>query len=607
MCGILGILTPKAPPSDSSRLLASLRHRGPDRQAEWTSLDGSVWLGHTRLAILDLSEAGDQPMRDEASGNVLVLNGEIYNHLDLRRELESLGVSFRGHSDTETVLCGYGVWGPALFPRLRGMFALAIYEARSREVVLARDRFGIKPLYLARTESGGLAFASEVRALLPLAGRKLSTQGLSAFLHWGACAHSTLIFENIHEFPTGCWARLSASGQMPAPIRFWPLATEQIDSSARALALENSNHPVHTVRRLLEDSVEAHLLSDVPVACFLSGGIDSSILTAMASRRLGRGRLATFSVGFDEKGFDESQFARQMAELHGTQHHHVHLTDKQKLPFVQRAVAAMDLPSIDAANTYIVSNHVASAGFKVVLSGLGADEVFGGYPHFRDFAAIRAFAGFPRTLAKMLKAAGKGKFLLSDIPQEKNGETLSRWWRRVWTGEQIARIGLPAPAFHHEPSPPLRDAMAELSWGEITHYMRDTLLRDSDAMSMAHSIEVRVPFLDNDLVETVLAYPAKQKFNPRLPKNLLLAATQDLLPEQIWNRPKMGFSLPMADWMRGPLADFCHSGLDHLVHENIFDSRARQRIWSEFQSGKTHWPVAWSATVLGHYLQNNRA
>jgi asparagine synthase (glutamine-hydrolysing) len=607
MCGILGILTPKAPPSDSSRLLASLRHRGPDRQAEWTSPDGSVWLGHTRLSILDLSEAGDQPMRDEATGNILVLNGEIYNHLDLRRELESLGISFRGHSDTETVLRGYGAWGPALFPRLRGMFALAIYEVRSREVVLARDRFGIKPLYLARTESGGLAFASEVRTLLSLAGRKLSPRGLSAFLHWGACSHRALIFENIHEFPAGCWARLQASGEMPAPVRFWPLSPEPIDFDAGLSAAEPSFDPVHTVRRLLEDSVEAHLLADVPVACFLSGGIDSSILTAMASRSLGRGRLATFSVGFAEKGFDESEFARQMAELHGTKHHHVHLNEKQKLPFLQRAVDAMDLPSIDAANTYIVSNHVASAGFKVVLSGLGADEIFGGYPLFRDFSTVRSFAGIPRPFAKILKAVGKGNFLLSDIPLEKNGETLSRWWRRIWTCEQISRIGLPIPDFHHEPSPPLRDAMAELSWGEITHYMRDTLLRDSDAMSMAHSIELRVPFLDNALVQTVLAYSAKEKFNPRLPKSLLLAATKDLLPEQIWNRPKMGFSLPMADWMRGPLADFCRVGLDHLVSENLLNSKNCQHIWSDFQSGKTHWPVAWSATVLGHYLQNNRA
>jgi asparagine synthase (glutamine-hydrolysing) len=551
------------------------------------------------MAILDLSEAGDQPMRDEATGNILVLNGEIYNHLALRRELEALGTAFRGHSDTETLLRGYGAWGPAIFPRLRGMFAAAIYEARSREVVLVRDRFGIKPLYLARPKTGGLAFSSEVRPLLDLAGRTLSREGVSNFLHWGACAHRRLIFENIREFPPGCHARIRPSGELSETVRFWPANS----SSNGNTPFAPPEPPAKTVRRLLEDSVDAHLLSDVPVACFLSGGIDSSILTALASQRLGRGRLATFSVGFAEKGFDESQFAKQMADLYGTHHHHVHLTDKQKLPFIERAVAAMDLPSIDAVNTYIVSNQVAAGGFKVVLSGLGADEVFGGYPVFRDFAKIRAIASIPRWMRNAVRATGKAAQLFTDIPTEKNGETLTRWQRRIWTGEQIARIGLPPPSFQHEPSPFLRDAMAEISWGEVSHYMRDTLLRDSDSMSMAHSIELRVPFLDNAFVETVLAYSAKEKFDSRLPKSLLLAATKDLLPEQIWNRPKMGFSLPMRDWMRGPLADFCQTGLDHLVHENLLDKKSRAWIWTNFLTGKTHWPAAWSATILGHYLQ----
>jgi asparagine synthase (glutamine-hydrolysing) len=481
------------------------------------------------------------------------------------------------------------------------MFAAAIYEARSREVVLVRDRFGIKPLYLAQPKGGGLAFSSEVRPLLDLADRTLSREGISDFLHWGACAHRRLIFENIREFPPGCHARIR-SGKLTEPVRYWPNSPEA--SAAQFLKESQKNEdPAKTVRRLLEDAVESHLLSDVPVACFLSGGIDSSILTALAAQRLGRGRLATFSVGFTEKGFDESQFAKQLADQYGTQHHHVRLADTQKLAFVERAAAAMDLPSIDAVNTYTVSHQVAASGYKVVLSGLGADEVFGGYPLFRDFSRIQTIAGIPSWLRNSIRLTGKGHHPLSDIPSEKNGVTLSRWWRRIWTGEQIARIGLPPPTFEHEPSPPLRDAMAEISWGEISHYMRDTLLRDSDSMSMAHSIELRVPFLDNALVETVLAYSAKEKFDPRLPKSLLLAATKDLIPEQIWNRPKMGFSLPMRDWMLGPLADFCQAGLDHLVHENLLDKKSRAWVWTNFATGKTHWPAAWSATILGHYLQ----
>jgi asparagine synthase (glutamine-hydrolysing) len=602
MCGILGILASESQLTDSSHLLSRLRHRGPDGRGQWTSPNKSVWLGHTRLAILDLSEAGDQPMRDEVTGNVLVLNGEIYNHLALRRELEALGITFRGHSDTETLLRGYGVWGPALFPRLCGMFAAAIYEARSREVVLVRDRFGIKPLYFAEPKGGGLAFSSEVRPLLDLVGRTLSREGISNFLHWGACAHRRLIFENIREFPSGCHARIRPSGKLTEPVRYWPTSPEAY-ATQYSPEPTPKEEPAKTIRRLLEDAVESHLLSDVPVACFLSGGIDSSILTALAAKRLGRGHLATFSVGFKEKGFDESQFAKKLAEHYGTQHHHFRLADTQKLAFVERAVAAMDLPSCDAVNTYIVSNQVAASGYKVVLSGLGADEIFGGYPHFRDFSRIQFIANLPSWLRKSVQSVGKAKLLFSDIPRIKNGENLSRWQRRSWSGEQISQLGLPAPTFEHEPSPPLRDAMAEISWGEISHYMRDTLLRDSDSMSMAHSIELRVPFLDNALVETVLAYPATVKFDPLIPKSLLLKAASDLIPEQNWKRPKMGFSLPLRDWMLIPLADFCQAGLDHLVHESILNNKFRASFWTKFTDGRTHWHAVWSAAVLGHYLQ----
>ena len=588
-----------------SRTLAALRHRGPDRQGEWTSPDGSVWFGHTRLAILDLSEAGDQPMRDPSTGNVLVLNGEIYNHLELRSELVALGVEFRGHSDTETLLRGYGMWGEGMFARLQGMFAFAISNARTREVIFCRDRLGIKPLYLGRTPQGDLVFASEVRAILPWTGKALSREGLASYLHWGASAHGCLLFENISEFPAGCWASYNLVRRSLDPVRYWPAAPEEVLTREIPTSLRRDS--VAEVRALLESAVESHLLSDVPVACFLSGGIDSSILTAMASRRLGRGRLATFSVGFSEQGFDETQFATQMAELYGTDHHHIHLNTEDKLAFVEKAVAAMDLPSIDAINTFIVSSYVAQAGFKVVLSGLGADEVFGGYPIFRDFAAVRAFLGTPRWIQTLVKSTGRGQHPFSDIPQNKSGEEISRWWRRIWTGDSLAEIGLPRPRLRSDPSPLLPDAMAEVSWGEISHYMRDILLRDSDAMSMAHSIEIRVPFLDNTLVERVLSYPARAKFDPGLPKSLLLKATSDLLPEAIWNRPKMGFALPMSEWMGGRLRDFCRSGLEHLEKESILDAPQREKVWKDFASGKRHWPMAWSAVVLGHYLQNTKA
>ena len=598
MCGIAGYISSNPARPDAERILSALRHRGPDAKDDWTSPDGKVWLGHTRLAILDLTETGAQPMRDETNGNVIVFNGEIYNHPELREELLALGVVFRGHSDTETLLHGYGVWGVSLFPRLRGMFAFAIYNGRSREVTLCRDRFGIKPLYVGQTTDGALAFGSEVRTILPLTGKSLTRAGIASYLQRGACPHERLLFANVRELPAGCWANCRSDQPELRHVRYWP-AEHNAGSSAATDA-----DPAVEVRALLEDAVDSHLLADVPVACFLSGGIDSSIITAMAARRLGAGQLSTFSVGFSEAGFDESIFAKQMAELYGTNHHHISLSDDDKLQFVTRAVSAMDLPSTDAINTFIVSDYVARNGFKVVLSGLGADEVFGGYPIFRDFSMVRGIVGMPRWLRRLIMATGRGRHMLDDVPREKDAEALSCWWRRIWPGEKLRHLGFDTPDFVPEPRPPLRDAMAELSWGEIAHYMRDTLLRDSDAMSMSQSIELRVPFLDNALVSRVLDYPARVKFNPQRPKDLLLRATSDLLPKEIWNRPKMGFTLPMRHWMLGPLLDYCREGLVLLANEAVVTRSQGELVWKEFERGQTHWPAPWALVVLGHYLKN---
>jgi len=600
MCGIVGYVGNFEQHARVSLALECLRQRGPDASGVWSSGDGQVSFGHTRLAIIDLSEAGAQPMRDESTGNVIVFNGEIYNHPELRSELVGLGIVFRGHSDTETLLRGYGVWGTSLFARLRGMFALAIYNARSREVVLCRDRLGIKPLYTARTEDGGLVFASAVRALLPWLKGRLSHNGVAAYLQRGVCPHENLIFTGIDEFSAGCWAAIRCARPEVHAVRYWPsgLMSDLDVKSA-------SGNAPREVRRLLEDAVSSHLLADVPVACFLSGGIDSSVITALAARSVNPRKLTTFSVGFSEEAFDESKFARQMAELYGTNHHHITLSDADKLNFVTRAVDAMDLPSTDAINTYIVSDYVARNGFKVVLSGLGADELFGGYPIFRDYSMVRAMAGTPKWLRSLVWSAGKARHLLDDIPAEKDGELLSIWWRRVWPSRKLQELGFEAPGLVREPSPPLRDAMAELSWGEMSHYMRDTLLRDSDAMSMAHSLELRVPFLDTPLVTRVLAYPAREKFNSQRPKDLLLRATQDLIPEEIWNRPKMGFTLPMRAWMLGPLCDYCRDGLAILTSSSLIPSGIADKVWAEFENNSLHWPAPWSLVVLGHYLRKN--
>ena len=603
MCGLFGALFRDSNALDISRSLKIMHHRGPDYQSIWSSRNNKISFGHARLAIIDLSEAGQQPMKDPSNGNVIIFNGEIYNYLEIRRELESLGIGFRGHSDTETLLLAFGIWGVEVFSRLRGMFALAIYDKDSDSVIVARDPMGIKPLYYGRDRKDNLFFASEVRALLPWTGSEVSHKGVAAYLQRGCCPHRELLYKNISEFPAGCWARLRLGHTGFCPVRFWPSSTESILPCTKVSSYANQE-PAQRIRSLLEDAVRSHLISDVPVGCFLSGGMDSTILTALAARETTGKKLTTFSVGFSESAFDESSYAEDVAKSVGTTHYHIELFEGEKLQMVNSAVEAMDLPSIDGINTYMVSQEASRAGFKVALSGLGADELFGGYPIFRDFSFIRFLAATPKWARRGVNLFRRGFHHLSDIPAEKSGQALAWWWRRIWNGHDLQFLGFDPLLFESEFHPPLIDAMAEISWGEISCYLRDMLLRDSDCMSMAHSLELRVPFLDTALVDEVLRLPAECKYDPRFPKSLLLEATRDILPEKSWNRPKMGFSFPMETWMRRPLRDFCRQGLELAQGHLALDLRQTELIWQKWESKKFLWPKLWALVVLGHYLDS---
>jgi asparagine synthase (glutamine-hydrolysing) len=316
MCGIAGTFSFR---NDAQRLdLDLIQHRGPDSRGEWISPDRRVWLGMTRLAILDLSPTGNQPMIDPINGNVIVHNGEIYNHLDLRAELERLGARFAGTSDTETLLAAYRLWGDAMLPRLKGMFAFAIYDNADRSIFLTRDRFGIKPLYYLSGPTEFI-FASEVRGIVLRERLRPTRESVVAYLQWGSCPHSSLLFPELNEFPVGSHMRVRHDGA-GAAVSFWPPARfKNIHKSCDRPAL------VRRTRELLEKSVREHILSDVPVACFLSGGIDSSVITALAARELKR-ELHTFSVGFDQVSHDESDYARRIADQYGTDHTEIRLS-----------------------------------------------------------------------------------------------------------------------------------------------------------------------------------------------------------------------------------------------------------------------------------------
>jgi asparagine synthase (glutamine-hydrolysing) len=590
MCGIAVHFSSdgRAAPLD----LQLIRHRGPDSSGEWTSPDGRCWLGNTRLAIVDLSPTGAQPMTDPAAGNVLVVNGEIYNHRAVRSELGS-NVDWKGTSDTETLLQGYARWGPTVVDHLKGMFAFAIYDAARQELFLARDRLGIKPLYYTM-DGEGLRAASEVRMLVIDRSREITSRALSGYLQWGACPERNLLYPDLHALPAGHAMTIGPEGELKT-WRYWP---------SRKEFLSPTDNVLRHLRDLIDRAVDEHLLSDVPVASFLSGGIDSSIVTAVAAQKLER-KLQTFSVGFDLAEFDETAIAQEIATRYGTDHHRIQLSEEETLHSVTEAVEKLDLPSVDAINTYIVSRAVAERGVKVALSGLGGDELFGGYPSFRDVPRLKLIAGWPRPMRRILGSfAGLGD-RLADLPGKTDAGELAWWRRRFFTDDMIQRAGLSIAPAPFECPVQLPDDYARISWAELTGYMRRMLLRDADQMSMAVSLELRVPFLDHELVEFVLGLPAAVKKRYPGVKGLLVEACRDLLPASVYQRPKAGFVLPMNAWMSGPLSAFVDEGLRETTARQLLPEDFVGKTNAGFRDGSVHWTRLWSIVVLGHFAKRH--
>lgn len=569
--------------------LKLIHHRGPDSSGEWTSPDGRYWLGNTRLAIVDVSPTGAQPMSDPATGNVIVVNGEIYNHRAVREELGG-EVTWRGTSDTETLLQAYARWRHGMLDRIKGMFAFAIYDQARQELFVARDRLGIKPLYYTIDE-GGMRFASEVKVLVG-AGSTITRKAVADYLQWGACPERNVLFDQIAVLPAGHGMVITNANERKV-WRYWP--------AKKLFASSRTETPVR-LRGLIDKAVQEHLLSDVPVASFLSGGIDSSIVTALAAQKLGR-QLQTFSVGFDVRDFDETAIATEVARRYNTDHHRIELTQEEVLDSVTEGVEKLDLPSIDAINTYIVSKAVAARGVKVALTGLGGDELFGGYSTFRDVPRLKLISQLPVAVRKMLRVAGDIGARLADVPGNAGTMELASWRRRLFSHEQLRSAGLPNGSKPVDAPVELPDDYSRISWTELSGYMRRMLLRDSDQMSMAVSLELRVPFLDHELVEYILGLPAAEKKRYAGLKGLLVEACRDLLPASVYQRPKSGFELPMKTWMLGPLAKFVSEGAAEAASRGLIAEDFVRDVKIGFNSGRLHWTRMWSIVVLGHFAK----
>ncbi|PYU87359.1 MAG: asparagine synthase (glutamine-hydrolyzing) [Acidobacteria bacterium] len=546
----------------------------------------------------------------------IVFNGEIYNYRELRQELERTGETFASQTDTEVILRLYARDGAGCIDRLRGMFVFSIWDNQRQQLVLARDPFGMKPIYYHAAKNT-LAFASEVRALLAsgVVPRRLSLDGLVSYLQFGSVQDPLTIVDGVHSLLPGHYLLVDRNEDA--------LQVEEVACGNHLLAgapvpqIADRREAVAALRKILEESLRLHLVSDVPLGAFLSGGIDSSALVALMSRVAGE-KPKTFSVVFTETGFSEASHARLVAKTFGTEHREILLSEESLIGLLPSALEAMDQPTMDGVNTYVISKAVKEAGITVALSGLGGDELFAGYPSFRRAGQLRRIAILPQQLRRAASVLGRA---------------LSNGWvrhRKFWDLVESDCSPYAVYAISRELFAPaeirallrqtslrsapyscngMTDIINSVSTHELKGYMANTLLRDTDQMSMAHALEVRVPFLDPRVAQYVLGLPGEWKVDGRRPKPLLLDALGDLLPEEVWRRPKMGFTLPFERWMRSGLeaelegvllgkGDLTRLGMNSDYVKVVWDSfkrNARQEPWSR----------TWALYVLNRWCSSN--
>ena len=637
MCGIFGILARNG--SVAPKLLEqatdSLAHRGPDDRGTIVIQSKSaprleIGLGSRRLAILDLSPLGHQPMQDPETGNWIVYNGEIYNFRELRTRLQNEGLRFVSQSDTEVLLKAYGLWGEKFVSELRGMFAFAIWDAGRSRLMLGRDPMGIKPLYYCSAGQNFL-FASELRTLLGtgLVPRRLDPAGLINYLNFGSVYDPMTMIAGVSALQAGHYA-MWESGRL-TDSTYWELAPQGRAATASSHLTDNAS-----ARKALEEDVYATLdqavsmqtVSDVPVGLFLSGGIDSSSLAGILSRA--GIRLNTFSIVFREAEYNESEYSRAVARAFSSEHQAIMVSQRDVLDAIPYALRAMDQPTIDGLNTFLIARQTRAAGIKVALSGLGGDELFAGYSTFRDVPRMERFerfwGRFPSTLRKPLlrmfssMSADTDKNRKLTTLGNKKGGLLHPYFlaRALFTPEQRdSLLTSVAPGAFGRANAPLiedlrhaaaLDPINRVSYLEARCYMLNTLLRDSDVMSMAHGLELRVPLIDHQLADKVLTLPGAWKLDGDSPKPLLVGALKGTLPNEVVHRKKQGFTLPFERWLRENLRIEIEAALPKIGRgplAPLLNYDAVAQVWDDFLGQRTSWSRIWSLYVLEQWCELN--
>ncbi|QYM80504.1 asparagine synthase (glutamine-hydrolyzing) [Horticoccus luteus] len=621
MCGIAGLIDRGQSAEERrervSRMCESMRHRGPD-DGGIADL-GPVTLGSRRLAIFDPAH-GRQPMQTPDGRFTIVFNGAILNFRDLKARLHLFGFTFRTDCDTEVLLAAYVHWGGDCVKELRGMFAFAVWDARDESLFLARDPFGIKPLYFYRDRET-LLFASELNALVAarVIQAEFDPQAVTDYLAYIAVPTPRTIYRHVRSLRPGETASWK-SGLMQFR-RSWTFSGIAAQPAAKSRAEFTAQ-----LRFQLEQSIAVHRVADVPVGAFLSGGLDSSAIVGLMARQ-GAGRLKTFSLAFEEPELSEATEAAATAQYYGTDHETFILRGADVARDFDTLIASMDQPSGDGVNTFYVARAARVGSVTVALSGLGGDELFGGYPSFRDVPRLAPWLRVwhllsasvrEPILARLSRGETRHQKLADILRYARDVHALSSLQRRLFSqsaAERLLRPPLP-PETHpelHRLSADLGadDAFRVVSAWELRNYMGNLLLRDSDVMSMRHSLELRVPFVDRPLIEWLWQQPTRFKFTPGRPKSALADALADVLPPGMAARRKRGFTLPFAQWLRRdlrPLMDDIFSPAS-VARTGLLSPEAAADVWQRYRARTDDraWSRVWSLGVLIAFLNRRPA
>lgn len=601
MCGIVGIITLNNQKINESTLIGmrdAIKHRGPDDEGIYINEEKTVGIGHRRLSIIDLSPSGHQPMGNEDRSIWITYNGEVYNFLELRHELKNLGYTFKSNSDTEVILKAYQMWGEESFKKLNGMFAFCIYDKRNSLLYLVRDHAGIKPLYYSFL-NGGFIFSSEVKTFKVFNREWIENPYWKIyFLIFGHIPEPYTTLKDVYMLPKGSFLRLN--------LNTGKYDIEKFIEFNFSEKIKDLREAVEKIRYEFPRIVERHLISDAPVGVFLSGGIDSSIITVSAHKFQGD-NLRTLSVVFNEKEFSEETYQAVILNKINSRHNSYLITEMDFMGDLDDIFSAMDQPTIDGVNTYFISKCASKDGLKTVLSGIGGDELFGGYPSFSRidmFWFLRRLNGKLRKPFSLLNHIMNDKFKKLSFLSIQNPISYYLLFRALFTIKDTARL-------LNIEEKEVSDALEKLymkndftlnrrnfvSYLETNLYMQNQILKDSDFMSMWHSIEVRVPFLDKEFMELVFSIDENIKFNRNISKFLLTKAFEDILPEEIVLRKKQGFTFPFDVWIRKYGKGF----FEVMLLESGIHKKQAKTLWDSFEHGKLHWSRIWGLIVLREY------